>query len=88
MFQVEATPEVVASRRNTPRNKATILLMFITNTEVHGGLVRRFRLVTSEIAALPDDLSQRHLQEKGLVVMGRVRHEEGQRRSNFEPCYE
>lgn len=85
MFQVEATPEVVASRRNASRSKATILLMFIMNTEVHGGLVRRFRLVTSEIA---DDLSQRHLQDKGLVVMGRVRHEEGQRRSNFEPCYE
>lgn len=88
MFQVEATLEVVASRRNASRSKATILLMFITNTEVHGGLVRRFRLVTSEIAELPDDLSQGHLQEKGLEVMGRGKQEEGQRRSNFEPRYE
>lgn len=44
MFQVEATPEVVASRRNVSRGKATISLMFITNTEVHGGLMQRFRL--------------------------------------------
>lgn len=50
MFQVEATTEVVASRRNALRSKAIMSLTFIMNTEVHGGLVRRFRLVTSEIA--------------------------------------
>lgn len=49
MFQVEATREVVASRRNVSRGKPTISLMFITNTEVHSGLVRRFRLVISEM---------------------------------------
>lgn len=73
MFQVEATPEVVASRKNASRSKATILLMCIKNKEVHGGLVRRFRLVTSEIAELPEDLRQRHLQEKGLVVMSEIK---------------
>lgn len=58
---MEATTEVVASRRNASRSKATISLMFITNTDrdVHGGLVRMFRLVTTEIAELPDDLSQK-----------------------------